>query len=93
MPTIHYTKKQFLKDMSELIGDNEHILVTTEVDGTLEALKKKKIKRIPFAFASDAFEKEDTLGDLLKSRMFAVVVASNETVAKKFKKNADTKKG
>jgi hypothetical protein len=93
MPTIHYSKKQFLKDMSDLIGDNEHILVTTEVDGTLEVLKKKKIKRIPFAFATDAFEKEKTIGDLLKSKMFAVVVTSNEIVAKKFKKDADTKKG
>lgn len=93
MPTIHYTKKQFIKNLSDLIGDDEHVILTNEIDGTIEALKKKKVKRVPFVFASDAFESQDSIGDLLKSKMLAVVIMSDKFVAEPFRKDADTKKG
>lgn len=78
--------------MEKLIKDDEHIILTNDIEGTIEALKRKKVKKVPFVFASDAFEREDTVGDILKSEMFSIVIASDLIVAKKFK-NADTKKG
>ena len=92
MPTYHYSKKRFIEEMQNLIKDDEHVILTNDIEGTVEALKRKKTKRVPFSFSSDAFEREDSIGDLLKSEMFSVVIASDSIVAKKFK-NADIKKG
>lgn len=83
----------FIQEMEKLIKDDEHIILTNDIEGAVEALKRKKLKRVPFVFSADAFEKEDTIGDLLKSEMFSVVIASNSIVANRFKKNEDTKKG
>lgn len=85
MPTIHYTKKQFIKEMSNFIQDDEHIIVSTDVEGSVELKKKRGIKQIPFAFAVDAFEKQDSIGDLLISKLFSAVIAPNSVVAEKFK--------
>jgi len=85
MPTIHYTKKQFIKEMSKLIQDDEHIIVSTDVEGSVEVKKKRGVKQIPFVFAVDAFEKQDSIGDLLKSKLFSAVICSNSIVAEKFK--------
>lgn len=93
MPTYHFSKKKFIEELERLIKDDDHILLSNEFDGTIEALSKKKLKRVPFVFASDAFERQDTIGDLLKSNMFSFVIAKDEIVAEKFKTHADTKKG
>lgn len=85
MPTIHYTKKQFIKEMSKLIQDDEHIIVSTDVEGSVEVKKKRGVKQIPFVFAVDAFEKQDSIGDLLKAKLFSAIIAPNSIVAEKFK--------
>lgn len=86
MPTIHYTKKQFIENLEKTIGDDEHIIVTTDVDGDLEILKKRHVRRIPFVFANDAFKTEDSLKDILKSKLLSVAIVPGANIAAKFKK-------
>ncbi len=94
MPTIHYSKKEFI-DMLKDISDDDHVFLTTEVDGNLMLKNKKKFKQVPFVFASDAFAKPDTIHDLLETTMWGIILAPDSVVAEKFKrkKNANTKKG
>lgn len=85
MPTIHYTKKEFLKQLDNLIGDNEHIIFTNEVDGSVELTKKKKLKKIPFVFASDAFAKSNTVSDILNMKLSSFLIVDDKDVADQFK--------
>lgn len=95
MPTIHYTKKKFLEELDKLIQDDEHIILTNEVDGTIGLAKKKKLKKIPFVFASDAFAKQDTVSDLLNMTLVSFIIAEDVDVADQFKheNNENIKKG
>lgn len=94
MSTQVMSKKDFLDMLNKDIKDDDHILITTNMDGTSEVMKKRKLKKFPFAFAADAFKDETSLHDLFKSNgltvtskvpMFAVIIATDDIVADKFK--------
>jgi hypothetical protein len=94
MSTQVMSKKDFLDMLNKDIKDEDHILISSNIDGTSEVMKKRKLKRFPFAFAANAFENETSLNDLFKSDgltvsskvpMFAVIVATDDIVADKFK--------
>lgn len=94
MSTQVMSKQEFIDMLKKDINDNDHILISSNIDGTSEVMKKRKLKRLPFAFAANAFENETSLNDLFKSNgltvtskvpMFAVIVATDDIVADKFK--------
>lgn len=60
--TLVFTKKEFIDNMKELIGDKEIIICTQNIVGTLQVKKKNKI--IPFGFVASAFKHQDGVGDI-----------------------------
>lgn len=85
MAAIHYTKKEFIKMIGELIEEDEHIIVSNEIDGTLEVLKKRKIRRIPFCMPNDAFKNEDGLKDMMYSRLLGVAIVPDANISEKLR--------
>lgn len=80
--TLVFTKKEFIDNLKELIDDDEIILATQNIEGTLEVKKKKKI--IPFGFVASAFKQPDGVGDIYFGKIipFGFCICKKEFISK-----------
>jgi hypothetical protein len=102
MATMHFTKKEFIAELKKIIKDDEHIILTNDVNGEISVNKKKKFKQIPFIFASDAFAQPETVSDLFginqlgqidrKATLFSIILADDSIVSDKVKEDAKNSK-
>lgn len=75
MPTVIYSKKEFIKMLRAHLPDNYAVLATQELSGTMSASKGGK--KVQFTFSQSAFKKEGVgdfaFGDI---RLMAVAVCN-----------------
>jgi hypothetical protein len=68
MTTI-FTKKEFIQMLQKALNDDQVVLLSRDVVGTLSVNQKKNQKTITFAYAADAFKESDTIADILSNRV------------------------
>lgn len=95
MATMHFTKKEFIAELEKTIKDDEHIILSNDIDGSIQVNKKRKFKQIPFAFACDAFAQPDHVSDLFgighlggivqKATIFSVIIGNDDLISEKLK--------
>lgn len=86
------TKKEFLEMLSRVIGDDQVVLWTQNVNG-IELKPKLNEKRITFGLAADAFEQDSGVGDLMKgNKVLGVVVCDRSLLSDGAKKLVPIKK-
>jgi hypothetical protein len=67
MPTIVFKKEEFLKQIGEIIGEDEYVIYSSDVHGTVSApTKKTPAKLIPFAFNKSAFGDQESINDIMR---------------------------
>lgn len=59
MSTIILTKAGFIKWLEKEVKEDELILMTQDINGTLMYKKRDNAKVVPFAFAANAFKSQD----------------------------------
>ena len=93
MGTIVFNKKEFLKQIAEIIDDEEYVVFTNDVHGTIKSdTKKTPAKRVPFAFGVGAFDKKGSVEDILNSKLGAMVILGIDKLDEKFRKGIEEEK-
>jgi hypothetical protein len=83
--TLVFTKKEFLDNLKELIKDDEIILSTQNIIGSIELKKKHKV--VPFAFLAEAFKEKEGIGDIAFNKVwpFAFCICDKSLVSNEVK--------
>ncbi len=58
MSTITFSKKRFIQFLEQQLDNDDIILMTQDLEGSLSVAKKRNVKKITFGFAADAFKQE-----------------------------------
>ncbi len=62
MATKILTKQEFVKFINENVEDDEFVLFSADMVGSLKVVKKRNIKEVTFGYAADAFKESDGIG-------------------------------
>lgn len=81
--------------------NSEIAFLSTIIQGQVSGATKNKLKSITFGFASDCFQNPETIGDIMHSKLFGIIIMEkklmNQETLKRFKdsqkKNNTNKKG
>lgn len=90
MATIVFNKKEFLEKIAEFIDDDEYVIFSTDVCGTVSAPSKKvPAKLIPFAFSKGAFASKDSISDLMRTKLGGMVIMKLEQIDESMRKEIE----
>lgn len=82
MPTTIFNKEQFIKWATDNIKDDQAIIISNDLDGRVDVMKKRPIKRMPFAFNKNVFEQTDSIGDIMNMSAVGVLIAEQKDLSK-----------
>lgn len=74
--------KQMLIDFANGIEDNEVILISSIIQGQVSGATKKKLKSFSIGFTNDCFKDPSTIGDLINSKLFGMIIIDKKTMNK-----------
>ena len=82
MPTFVLTKKQLIETIDKSIGDEDVVVLTSEIYGSLYAASKRiPLVRVPMAFAGDAFKTPEGLNNSVgKGQLFGFFTTDDKNV-------------
>lgn len=77
-------KRKFIDWLEKQLTDEQVILMSQDLTGSLTYTKKRNEKKVSFAFAADAFSSKDGVGHIAfgKTPMVAFSVCEKEDVSK-----------
>jgi hypothetical protein len=78
--TSVHTKKEFIKMLSEAIGNDQVVLWTQNVN-TVELRKRAGEKQVTFGFAIDGFDQKDGVNDLYRCALTSIAVCSRDILS------------
>ena len=88
METSILSKDMFI-EMIKGMKNSEIAFVSNIIQGGIHGTTKKKLKNISFGFTSDCFQNPETIGDILNSKLFGVIIMEkklmNQETLKRFK--------
>jgi predicted nucleic acid-binding protein len=87
--TVVYSKKVFLKVMEELLKDDEFVVISNIIDGSISAGTKKKYLRVSVGFNQYSFIHPNSIVDVMNSKVFGLIVCKKELLAKELQKEDD----
>lgn len=64
MPTTIMNKRKFINWLEKQLTDEQIILMTQDITGTVSVNKKKNEKKVTFGFAADAFKRKGDIGHI-----------------------------
>lgn len=81
--TYIHTKKEFLKAISTMIDNNQIVLSSNELVGTLSVSTRKKMKNLSFGLATELFQRPDGIGDIAfgKVKPYCICVCDPEDIS------------
>ena len=87
MDTNILTKEMLIETINDM-GINEIALLSNIIQGNVSGATKKKFKSFSVGFTSDCFKNPDTIGDLMNSKLFGLIIMDkklmNQDTLKKF---------
>lgn len=84
--TIIQTKKEFMDMLANTISDDQ-VILWTQNSNNFEIKPRLNEKRVSFCFSADAFERKDSIGDLMHGRaLFAALVCDKSILSDGAKK-------
>ena len=86
MKTTLMPKKKFIEWLKGQLSDDDIIVMSREMVGTIQVVKKSNQKHIPFAFIADTFRQADDINHIIKGETPMVAFA----VCKKKDLSADS---
>lgn len=95
MATVTFSKKRFIQFLEQQLDEDDIILMTKDLEGSISVAKKRNVKKITFGFAADAF-KQEGVGHIFygKTPMVAFSICKNTDVSDhviQMKKESDEK--
>lgn len=81
METAIFNKKMLI-DFANEIEDDEVILISSIIQGQVSGSTKKKLKSFSIGFTNDCFKDPSTIGDLMNSRLFGIIIMDKKTMNK-----------
>ena len=79
-----------MEQMDKLVDDNEFIIFSNSPWGSVSGASKKiKGKRINFGFSQEVFKDPQTVTDILKSKIGAMIVGNKSMLSEKMIEEID----
>jgi hypothetical protein len=88
--------KQMLIKMAEDIKDNEIVIISNILQGSMHGSSKKKLKGFEIGFTNDCFKEPESISDLMNSMCFGLIIMDkklmNQETLKAFEEYQRSKK-
>jgi len=81
------TKKFFMKQIENIIGDKDFVVLSNIIQGQMRGASKKRLKSFEVAFTNDCFKKPDTIMDLMSSSIWGLLVMKKKFIPNETIKN------
>ena len=83
------SKKNFIKQLNELIKDDEAVILSTIKQGRISGATKKRLKSVEIAFNNDCFKNPETVSDLMGSFVSGLILLKKPYWSDEVKKYMD----
>lgn len=85
------TKKKLIEWLQKKLPEDDAILYSSVVDGSLEYIKKKNLQRVPVVFFAEAFKRPGDVGHVAfgKSIVFGIMIVNPDSLSEKAKEGFD----
>lgn len=85
------TKRKLIEWLEKALPENDAILMSSVVDGSIQYLKNKNVQRVPFIFAAEGFKRPGDVGHIAfgKTECISFMIVSPDALSERAKEDFD----